>query len=88
MSLSDAEKKELEALDDPHVQFLSPCLGFGALAFEQISSSSLNKRKERVVELRAKLRMEEMGLDENKDWQKYYKIKAEEENRFDERFKK
>jgi hypothetical protein len=88
MSLTDAEKKELECLDDPHVEFLSPSGGFAALAFEQISSSSLNKRKERVVELRARLRMEETGLDENKGWQKYYKIKAEEENRFDERFKK
>jgi hypothetical protein len=88
MPLTDAEKKELECLEDPRVEFMTPAGGVVAIAFEQLSSNSQNKRKDRVVELRAKLRMEELRLDEKKDWQKYYKIRAEEEKRFDEGFKK
>ncbi|HOX61209.1 MAG TPA: hypothetical protein PLV72_04390 [Candidatus Magasanikbacteria bacterium] len=82
MPITEAEKKELEFLDNPQVQLGTPASG--AIAF--LAFNTLNKRKERVTELRTKLRMEELGLNENKDWQKFYEIRAEEEKRFDERF--
>lgn len=86
MPLSEKEIKELEMLDNPNVEYFSSASGgiFSSL----INSSSISNRKERVVELRIKIRMEELGLDSNNDWQKYHEIQNEEEKRFDERFKK
>lgn len=82
MSLTEKEKKELEILDNPNVEFLSPSYGPIIATFLY----SKNKRKERVIELRTKKRMEELGLHPKKDWQKYYKIRKEEEERFDKKF--
>ena len=81
MPLSEAEKKELEYLDKPGIEFIAPATG--VLAYLILNKP--NNRKERVVELRTKLRMEELGLDDTKDWQKYYEIRAEEEKEFDKR---
>ncbi|OGF27091.1 hypothetical protein A2303_03265 [Candidatus Falkowbacteria bacterium RIFOXYB2_FULL_47_14] len=80
--LNDKEKKELELLDNPEVKYLTPSTGIVPYLL-----TDRNRRKDRVVELRTKQKMAEEGLDENKDWQKYYKIKSAEEKRFDERFK-
>lgn len=86
MSLSEKEKKELEILDNPEVKdFTSAFNPFTSFLTSKLSN--LAKRKERVAELRTKMRLEEAGLDADKDYQMYYKIRAEEENRFDERFK-
>ncbi|MFA5128017.1 MAG: hypothetical protein WC457_03395 [Patescibacteria group bacterium] len=84
MPLTDAEKNELEYLENPQVQFLTPPTSgvFGHF----IVGDAQNKRKNRVVALRTKLRMEELGLNEQNDWQKYYDIKSEEEDRFDKKF--
>lgn len=81
MSLSEKEAKELEVLDNPQVEFLSSSIGgVFSLFFTK------NKRKKRTIDLRIKLRMEEMGLDPKKDFGKYYELRAEEEKRYDERF--
>lgn len=80
--LTDKEKKELEILDNPEIEFLPPTMG----AVIHIAMTNMDKRKERVVNLRTRQKMFEQGLDEDKDWQKYYKIKKEEEERFDKRF--
>jgi len=82
MALTDKERQELEYLDNPEVDLSAPPVGL--LGF--MISGSKNKRKERVVNLRTKLRMSEAGLDENKNWREYYNIRGEEEKRFDERF--
>ena len=86
MPLTEKEKKELEMLDNPDIEYFSPASG--GLFSSLINSNLAGNRKERVVELRIKIRMEEAGLNENEDWQKYHEIQNEEENRFDERFKK
>jgi len=80
--LTDQEKKELELLDNPEIKFLAPTIG----AINPFTVTNMSKRKERVVNLRTRQKMFEQGLDENKDWQKYYKIKEEEERCFDKRF--
>lgn|GEM_PF-2480507 len=67
---------------------MSSPTGFGGVLGSLFGKSSTNKRKERVVELRTKMKMEELGLDEKTDWQKYYEIEKEENERFDIRFKK
>lgn len=86
MPLTEKERKELEALDNPDVEFLSSPIGgiFSILS----RRSYIKNRKKRVVELRTKIRIEEEGLDKSKDSQKYYGIRSEEEKRFDDRFKK
>jgi len=87
-SLTDKEKKELELLDNPKEQRMPSFTG----SF-QIFTNFLNpliskaRRKERVAELRTKMRMSELGLNEHNDWKRYYEIKEEEEKRFDDRFK-
>lgn len=87
--LTDKEIKELELLDNPAEQRMGNTTT-GMWGFFQNSSNSLtnkSKRKERVAELRTKIRMFELKLDLSKDWQKYYEIRQEEEKRFDKRFK-
>ena len=86
MSLSDKEKKELEMLDNPEIQALSSSWNPIFSIFAD-PISNLSKRKKRVVRLRIKTRLEELGLDAKKDFQRYYQIHEEEERRFDERFK-
>ncbi len=87
MPLSEKRKKELEMLDNPEIQTLSSSWNpFGSFLFGD-KIGNLTKRKERVVELRIKMRLEELGLNANKDFQRYYQIREEEERRFDERFK-
>jgi len=86
MPLTEEEKKELEMLDNPSVEFLSSSVGgiFSSL----FTSANTGNRKSRVVELKIKIRMEESGFGEKKDWQKYYEIQREEEKKFDDKFKK
>ena len=88
MSLTDKEKQELEMLDNPAVQFMSSASGFGGVISSLFGKTSTQNRKERVVKLRTKMKMEELGLDEKTDWQKYYQIEKEEIERFDKRFNK
>ena len=83
MSLTEKERKELELLDNPNVQFLSPAFGGPLLA---LFGKYGNRRKARVVQLRTKMRMGKLGLDPKKDHQKYSQIIAQEEDRFDKRF--
>lgn len=85
-ALSEEEKKELEILDNPDIEYLSPSGGIVSIVFDLFFNSS-SKRKEKVVNLRTKMRMSELGIDPSKEWQQYYKIREEEEKRFDERFK-
>ena len=85
MALTKKEKKELEELDNPEIEFLQSPTGLGGVFSNLFKVSN---RKERVVELKTKKRMGEAGLDENKDWQKYYEIQEEEEKRFDDKLKK
>lgn len=84
MPLTKKEKEELEFLDNPDIQFLASPLGLGS-AFSVVGKHGRH-RKERVVELRTKMRMEKLGLTKAKDSQKYHKIVQEEKQRFDERF--
>lgn len=86
MSLTEEEKKELEMLDNPEVEYFSSSTG--GIFSNLFTGGGVKSRKEKVVNLRMKIRMEELGLDENKDWNKYYEIEKEEEERFDNRFKK
>jgi len=83
MSLTEAENKELDYLDNPQVELGTPPAGLIAY----MATNSKKKRKDRVIELRTKKRMSEAGLNVDKNWQEYYKIRGEEEKRFDERFK-
>jgi len=46
------------------------------------------RHKEKVTELKTKTRMSELGLNPNKDWQKYYEIRKEEEENFDKLLEK
>lgn len=49
----------------------------------------LKKRhKKKIIELKTKTRMSELGLDPDKDWQKYYEIKKREEENFDKLLEK
>ena len=85
-ALSEKEKKELEILDNPDMKYLSPSGGIAPIILDSFFNS-LSRRKEKVVDLRTKIRISELGIDPDKDWQQYYKIREEEEKRFDERFK-
>lgn len=85
-ALSEKEKKELEILDNPDIKYLTPASGVVPIILDSFFNS-LSKRKGRVVDLRTKMRINELGIDPDKDWQRYYKIREEEEKRFDERFK-
>jgi hypothetical protein len=87
--LTEEERKELELLDNPAEQRMGNIAGgLPAMLFGMGDPlTNKKKRKEKVVELRTKMRMFELDLDSNKDWQKYYEIREEEEKRFDERFK-
>jgi len=84
--LSKKEEKELEVLNNPDVNYLAPVGGFFAIIFDSFFHRS-SKIKKRVVYLRTKMRMNELGIDQKKERQRYQKIKAEEERRFDKRFK-
>ncbi|HBZ36595.1 MAG: hypothetical protein UV92_C0002G0003 [Parcubacteria group bacterium GW2011_GWA1_43_27] len=81
--ISAKETKELEILDNPSVQFTAPATAGLLLPFIM----NPNKRRDRVVKLRVKMRMAEEGLDEKTNWQRYYQLIQEEERRFDDRFK-
>ncbi len=90
--LTEKEKKELEVLDNPAEQRMEsitgsivPSLLFGFFKPDPIKNKSA--RKKRVVKLRIKMKAYELDIDTDKDWQEYYKIREEEEKRFDERFK-
>ena len=84
--LTEKERKELELLDNPQIMSMGSATLWGNI-FGSNPLNNKSKRKERVSELRTKNRMLELKLDPNKDWQKYYEIRKEEEKRFDERFK-
>ena len=86
-ALSDKEIEELKMLDDPNVKFLSASSAPIVAFFVGSGGNSLFGRKKRVVKLRMKIRMNELGLDSKKNWQECYKIEEEEGKRFDERFK-
>ena len=87
--LWEEEKKELELLDNPAEQRMGNTTAGMWGAFQNINNLLYNKakRKERVVELRVKMRAYDLDLDIDKDWREYDKIKVEEAKRFDERFK-
>jgi hypothetical protein len=85
MPLSEKELKELKVLENPDVTTHSP-VNLAGIVISSVFGSS-NKRKERVVELRTKLRTSDLGLDIDKDWKEYYKIRREEEENFDKKFK-
>jgi len=98
--LTDKEKKELEVLDDPtkHQKFdFFSILWYSFLLFFNFFGvgsffgsnwpNSPTERKERVVKLRTKMKMYELDINPNVDYQKYYEVRKEEEKRFDERFK-
>ncbi|MEK7071983.1 MAG: hypothetical protein AAB849_01965 [Patescibacteria group bacterium] len=82
MPLSEKEKKELEMLDNPQIEYTVPSTA-GIFSFLFNRSSN---RKDRAVELRTKMRMDELGLDPQIEHGRYYEIRAEEEKLFDERF--
>lgn len=86
-TLNDKEKDELVMLNNPNVKFFSSSSAPIISRFLGSGHQNLSKRKERVVELKTKLRINELGLNPNKDWQEYYRIREEEERLFDERFK-
>ena len=89
--LGEEEKKELELLDNPGEQRMGNTTvgiwGSFQNAGNLLASSNKSKRKERVIELRVKMRAYDLDLDIDKDWKDYDRIKTEEEKRFDERFK-
>lgn len=86
--LTEKERKELEELDNPNIEYFSPAGGmFAILGTLFTSKGNKGRRKERVVSIRTKIRINELGIDPNKDYQAYYEIVKEEEKRFDERFK-
>ena len=79
--LTEEEKKELEVLDNPNIEYLgSPYSPFVTSFFNK------KKRKKRIVKLRVKERLHELLIDPDVSYQKYYKILEEEEERFDKRF--
>ena len=82
--LNEKEKKELETLDNPNVKFMSPPT---IMSIMIKFFSAKRKRKKKVVNLRTRIKVNELGIDPNKNHQEYYKIVKEEEKRFDERFK-
>ena len=96
--LTEKEKRELKIIDNPNIKFYPWLLAriislviwgtFGQRYFAplKIRYAELKKRKDRVVKLRTKMRLQELQIDP-KDYQAYYKIVREEEKRFDERFK-
>lgn len=90
LGLTDEEAQELDMLDnppDPRVKFLAPSVGaLGWLLFSR-KANSPKDRRDRVVELRTKMRMAELGQGPQKDFQEYYRIVGEEEKRFDQKFK-
>ena len=83
MSLTEKERKKLEVLDNPEVEFLTPAFGFLLDLFGPLQKK---RRKWRVVRLRTKMRMGELGLNLRGNNQKYYEIMTEEKDRFDRRF--
>ena len=82
--LTEKEKKKLEVLDNPDIEYLSPSSGM--IPF--MVASSIDSRKNKVVKLRTKMRLYELQIDPDQNHQEYYKIVEEEEQRFNERFKK
>lgn len=79
MPLTEQERAELETLENPNVQFLSSAIG----DIWSMLSVSKDKRKRRVVELRTKSRMEELGLDPKENFEEFYRIRREGEELFD-----
>lgn len=98
--LTEKEKRELEIIDNPNVKFYPwllarlislatwGILGQRYFAPLKIKYVELKKRKDRVIKLRTRMRLHELQIDLDKDYQAYYKIVKEEEDRFDKRFKK
>jgi hypothetical protein len=86
--LSEKEQKELEQLDNPNIEFMGPTVSPLFSIFTSQKNYSLKARKERVIKLRVKMRLVELGLNPDNDFNEYYRIMEEEEKRFDERFKK
>lgn len=85
MPLTEKEKEELEVLENPNVQyFYSPAGTILSWLFGK--KSELKYRKKRIVELRTKMRTEELNFDPMKDREKYEEIKKKEEHRFDRKF--
>ncbi len=85
MPLTAEELGELANLEDPHVQYIGSSTG-GALGGILSIFFKNNSRRDRVVELRTKLRIEELGLNRQEHFNEIYKIRREEEARFDELF--
>lgn len=87
MPLTEKEKLELESLEDRNVQFMGSALNPVGTALIG-NSRELSRRKERIVELRVKKRMEEEKIDPNEDFSAFYRIRAEEEKLVNEKFDK
>lgn len=86
--LSEKEKRELEELDNPNIKYFSPAGGiFAILGTFFTNKNNKGRRKERVVNLRTRIRINELRIDPDKNYQEYYKIVKEEEERFDKKFK-
>jgi hypothetical protein len=94
MPLTENEKKELDLLDNPEAKFTGASTGAGLVAGIFSSSGNQAARKKRVVNLRMKLRGEELNVVNPKnslqEFRKWYALKEEmqkqEEERFDKRF--
>jgi len=71
-SITEKDRKELEMLDNPGVEFFSSSIG--GMFSNLFGSSNLKDRKMKVIYLRTKIRMKELGLDKEKDSQKYQEI--------------
>lgn len=89
MQLSDSEIKELESLENyeknPY-QYLSPSTqpffsGLANLFSNDPGKMSKEKRKERIVELKTLKRLYEEDKNPNDDFQRYYEIRKEEEDK-------
>jgi len=75
--LKERERKELELLDNPEVEFTSPATGIIPIF---LGGDSISKRRRKVVKLRLRLR----GSMSDEEYQR---AKREEEIRFNKRFK-
>lgn len=81
--LTKKEREEfLKILDNPKekIEHFAPAFGPFAWAFQKEINESC--KKEEIIELKTILRMLNQGLDPDKDYQQYYKIKQEEEKKF------
>ncbi len=84
--LSEKERNELLAIDDPRITYSAPVTAWFLTFFFNKREKKHNQK--RIIELRTKMQLAKLGIDPKNNKEEAIKIKEEEIRKFDARHTK